>query len=319
MSEPFVPPRRFPGLVARVNLFLLVAAGLAAGFMALVAYKQGWLIPHSTVHFVAENALGISKGMPVRLHGFVVGSVEDMDLEYGDVDVRLSIDSRHLAEIPKDSKARLARESGVVGAASIDILPGRAQVPLAAGDRLAYEPTRGLSEIIDDLRKQVAPAFTELRQVLAQMDKSSEGMAETMKIVQQEVRGLPETHADLRKALVEADRTLLEVRHAAKSADAAARSARLAVEHVDANVQPLASKLSMTLDSLGATAGDLRRTSEEARETMRQARPTLDRSATAAREATEVFSAAKRIWPIRGSLQQESDPVLPIDSFEAKP
>ncbi len=319
MSEPFVPPTRFPGLVARVNLFLALAAALAAGFLGLVAYKQGWLVPHSRVHFVAENALGIAKGMPVRLHGFVVGSVEDLDLEFGDVDVTLSIDTRHLSQIPKDSRARLARESGVVGAASIDIIPGKAQVPLAAGERLAYEPSRGLAEIIDDLRKQVTPAFNELRQVLAQMKGSGEGMADTVKILQDQTKRLPETHEALRQVLRDADRTLVEVRQAAKSADAAAQSARLAVEHVDRNVQPLASKLSTTLDSLGSAAGELRQTGEEARVTLRSARPALERSETAAREASEVLTAAKRIWPISGSVAKSPDPVLPIDSFETRP
>ncbi|MBV8032361.1 MAG: MCE family protein [Betaproteobacteria bacterium] len=318
MSESIVPPSRFPGLAAKVRAFVIVAVLLPASFMALVAYKQGWLTPHTRVHFVAANALGISKGMPVKLHGFVVGSVTDMRLSQGGVDVELSINSEHVPSIPKDSRARLSRESGVVGAASIDVLPGSASEALAEGDRLGFEPSRGLSEIIDDLRRQMAPAFQELRQVLAQMNRSGEAMPAMMKKLQAEAEKLPETHDAVRKFLHDADRAVAQVGDAAKSADRTAQSARGAVEHVDAQIPALASKLATTLDSLGAASAQLRQTGEEAREALRAARPAIDRSESAVREAGEVVGAVKRVWPISDQFRDAPERTLPIDSAEGR-
>jgi ABC-type transporter Mla subunit MlaD len=301
-----------------VNVFLLVALLLAAVFMGLVAYKQGWLVPHTTIHFVAGNALGINKGMPVKLYGFTVGSIKDMELAATGVEVRMSISSEHLPRMPKDSHARLMRESGVVGATTIDIVPGKSGEALHEGDRIGFEPSRGVSEIIDDLRKQMAPAFAELRQVLSQMNRSGEGMPATMKTLQAEAQRLPETHEALRKALRNADRAALDVAQAARSADGAAKSARRTADNMDGNVPALAAKLSTTLDSVGSAAGQLRQTGEEAQETLRAARPVLERGDNAARQAGEVFGAVKRVWPLSDSFRDASERTLPIDSFEAR-
>ena len=124
MRPRFSPPVRFSRLVLKVNAFLLAALLLVAAFLGLVAYKQGWFVKQTPIHFVTANALGINKGMPVKLYGFTVGSVSDMQLSAEGVDVELSIINANLPRIPRGSRARFARESGVVGASVIEILPG---------------------------------------------------------------------------------------------------------------------------------------------------------------------------------------------------
>jgi len=91
-----LPPGRFTRLVLKVNVFLLIALALGAAFMGLVAYKQGWFVRQSPLHFVTPNALGINKGMPVKLHGFTIGQVSELKLAEGGVDVQLSIVSEYL-------------------------------------------------------------------------------------------------------------------------------------------------------------------------------------------------------------------------------
>src|SRR5437764_1157572 len=95
-----LPPGRFSGLLLKVNVFLLIALVMVGAFMGLVAYKQGWFVHQSPLHFVTPNALGINKGMPVKLHGFTIGQVSDLQLTSAGVDVRLSIVSGYLARIP---------------------------------------------------------------------------------------------------------------------------------------------------------------------------------------------------------------------------
>ncbi len=101
MNATFTPPTRFSRLLLKVNLFLLIALALAAAFMGLVAYKQGWFVHQTKIHFVTPNALGLAKGMPVKLYGFTVGSVSSMDLSDEGVDVRLSIMSEYMPRIPQ--------------------------------------------------------------------------------------------------------------------------------------------------------------------------------------------------------------------------
>jgi ABC-type transporter Mla subunit MlaD len=161
MNATFVPPTRFSRLVLKVNAFLLIALLLGAAFIGLVAYKQGWFVHQTHVHFVTANALGLNKGMPVKLYGFTVGSIAGMELSEEGVDVRLSIMSEYMHRIPKGSLAKHSREAGVVGAAVIDIVPGKPGAALAEGERIDFQPSRSIAEYIDDIRRQAVPAFNE--------------------------------------------------------------------------------------------------------------------------------------------------------------
>ncbi len=304
MSERFVPPVRFSRLLLKVNAFLLLALLLVAAFMGLVAYKQGWFVHQTAIHFVTPNALGINKGMPVKLYGFTVGSVSTMELSREGVDVRLSIMSEYMPRIPKGSQARHAREAGVVGASVIELHPGPGPQPLAEGERIDFQPGRGISEIIDDIRRQAVPAFDEMKQVLSKLKGSGEDVSVALSTFRREIERVPETHRALRKLLENADREM--------------QAAQRATETVERAVPMLAGKLATVIDSLDAAAVQLRRTGEEAQGTLQRAKPLLDRGETAAREAGEVFSAAKRMWPLSDSFKEVTDGELPIDSFDAR-
>src|SRR5262245_42405832 len=162
MNATLVPPVRFSRLLLKVNLFLLIALLLVGAFMGLVAYKQGWFVHQTTIHFVTPSALGINKGMPVKLYGFTVGSVSGLDLSDQGVDVKLQIITEYMPRIPRGSQAKHSREAGVVGASVIDIVPGQPGPALAEGERIDFQPSRSLSEIIDDIRRQAVPAFNEM-------------------------------------------------------------------------------------------------------------------------------------------------------------
>ncbi len=321
MSDNFSPPVRFTRLALKVNAFLLVALLLVSAFLGLVAYKQGWFVKQSPIHFVTANALGINKGMPVKLYGFTVGSVSDMKLADEGVDVQLSIMSDYLSQIRYGSHARLAREAGVVGASVIEIVPSRSGAPLAAEERIAFEPTRGISEIIDDFRRQAVPAFNEIRQVLSQMRQSGADVSATLAGLRREIDELPATRRALRALLENANQATTDVHRDAATALQATQRAAVGAERAAASVEQavptLSRELVETLHALRETSDQLRRTGHEAEAALRQVGPVLERSETAAREASEVFSAAKRVWPLNGSLRETGDTLLPIDSFDA--
>jgi phospholipid/cholesterol/gamma-HCH transport system substrate-binding protein len=320
---PLNPPVRFTRLVLKVNAFLLVAFLLAGAFMGLVAYKQGWFIPHSTIVFLTPNALGVNVGMPVKLYGFTVGSVREMDIAYRGVEVRMSIMSDHLTRLPKGTIAKFSREAGLVGASVIDLVPPKNPTTetLSNHDRIEYEAARNIAEIVDDLRRQIAPAFNEMKNVLGDVARSREDIIATVHDIRAGVEGLPETHRALRRLLNTADRTINEVGQqmgaTLKAAERASDTAERAAGSVEKAVPALVIRLSTSLDSIDAATGQIRRTGEEAQETLRRTRPIIERGETAAREAGEVVSAAKRVWPLADSFK-EGDRMLPIDSFEAR-
>ena len=320
MSPAFTPPVRFSRLVLKVNAFLLVALLLVAAFLGLVAYKQGWFVHQTTIHFVTPNALGINQGMPVKLYGLTVGSVKTMDLAQTGVDVQLSIKSDHLWRMPKGSQAKFAREATVVGASSIEIVPAKSGPPLEEGDLIGFERSRSLSEVIDEIRRQTVPAFNEMKQVLAQLNRTSEDVAAVLAALRAETARLPATHRALQELLKEGARTTVQVGREATATLAAARraseSAQLASDRIGTAVPELAGKLGRTLDSVDAAAGELRRTGEQAQEVLKRTRPVVDRGEATLREASEVIGAAKRVWPFNGAMGEPGDAMLAIDSFD---
>ena len=312
MTATFVPPTRFSRLLLKVNAFLLIALLLVASFIGLVAYKQGWFVPQTRIHFVTPNALGLNKGMPVKLHGFTVGSVSDMALAAeGGVDVKLSIMSEYMPRIPRGSVAKHSREAGVVGAAVIDIIPGKPGPALAQGERIDFEPSRSLSEIIDDIRRQAVPAFNEMKQVLANFKGSGEDIAVSLHALRQEMEQLPQTHRELRKLLATTERTVAEANTTLKSAERTMATLEQAVPE-------LATKAGGAIESIDGAAQQLKKTGEEAQGTIQRARPVLERGDAVARDAGEVFNAAKRVWPLSDSFSETADRELPIDSFDAR-
>jgi len=316
MTEAFRPPVRFPRLLAKVNAFLLIALLLVATFVGIVAHKQGWFVQQTMIRIITPDALGISNGMPVKLFGFTVGSVREMHLVPGGVDVQLTIMSQHMPRIPKGSRARFARESGVIGASVIEILPGRPiNGELVEGEQIEFERSRGISEIVEEFRRQAAPAFAELKNALSQVSRSGEDLGIILGALRVESEQLPATHKALRQFIRNADRATADI---SRQAGAALESAQRASESIERATPLLAGKLATTLDSVDVAVGQLRQTAAEAQETLRHARPVIDRSESTMRDASEVFSAAKRVWPLSDAFKETPDATLPIDSFEAR-
>ena len=310
-----LPQGRFAGIVAKVNAFLLIAFVLVAAFLGIVAYKQGWFVHQSPVHFITANALGINKGMPVKLHGFTIGSVSDMELAPGGVDVRLLIGSEYLARIPQDSKAKHARESGVIGASVIDIAPGKAERAIAEGGQISFEPARGINEIIDDFRRQAIPAFNEVKSAMTQVGRSGEDITQILANLRTEVEQLPATHRAIRKLVEQAAQATTEV---SQQAGATLKAVEKVSATIDRTLPEVSEKLVNSIQSIDAAAVQMKKTGEEAQLTLRSARPLMEHGEVAAREAGDVLGAAKRVWPLSDSFKETSDGMLPIDSFEAE-
>lgn len=315
MSEAFKPPVRFPRLRRQVNAFFIFALLLIAGFVALVAYKQGWFIKHTTIRFVTMDALGISRGMPVKFYGLTVGAVKEMAIADEGVEVKLAINAEYMPRIVKGSSARFSREAGVVGASVIEIVPVRGSraglAPLGEGSRIDFERSRGIAEIVEDLRSQAAPALSEMRQTFSRINRSGDDIEASIAALRGEAQRLPETHTALRKLIGDAGRT-------AERASATLDSARRAAESLERETPVIAGKLSTALDSLGAAAGQVRETARQGEDALRRVGPFLDQGESIAREGREVIDATKRTWPLSGAFREPRDPALPVDSFEAR-
>jgi len=154
-----------------------------------------------------------------------------------------------------------------------------------------------------------------MKNVLAQFKGSGEDIAVGLHSLRQEMETLPQTHRDLRKLLATTERAVADMN---RQAGSALQATERAVTGIERAVPELTTKLGAAIESIDGAAQQLRKTGEEAQGTIQKAQPVLERGDAVARDAGEVFNAAKRVWPLSDSFSETIDRELPIDSFDAR-
>lgn len=321
MQEEHPRPRRFVGIGRKVSLFFLTAVLGAIGVIVLVSYKQGAFARHTAIHFYAADALGIGKGMAVRLFGLPVGNVSDLDISDRGVKVRLSINSEYIPRLPKGSHARLVRE-GYVGAATIQIIPsrepGRAAEPIADGDEIEYIPARGVAELIDEFKTQLTPVINDIRRMIAELNHPNGDFRKSVAGANTVFQQLPETNREMRQVLRDADRTVVAV---GRQAEASLGSVERVSVQLEQQLPLLTAKLVTTLDALSETSAQIRDTARKngdaLHEVLIQVPGLLRDGGDLVREGQDVVGAARNTWLLRDMIEAKSVRTLPVDSFES--
>jgi phospholipid/cholesterol/gamma-HCH transport system substrate-binding protein len=320
MQETQVLPRRFPGVRRQISLFLVTAVCALIGAVLLVAYKQGAFVRHTKIYFYAEDVFGINKGMSVRLFGLPVGDVSDLRITDRGVQVELSIISDYAPRLTKGSSARLTRE-GYIGAANIQLLPGSdpkgSREPVSDGDVIGYVPARGVAELVEDIRAQLAPVVAELRRTLAELNRPDGGFRKSVESASVLIQELPETNRELRRLIKSSDRTVLAV--GGKADAALAATERLATQAAR-DLPALSGKLGAALDSINEAAAEVRdatrKNGEALHQVLEQAPALVREGGQLVYDSQEVIGAAKASWLIRDNLEPPAMRTLPLDSFE---
>jgi ABC-type transporter Mla subunit MlaD len=248
--------------------------------------------------------------MSVRLYGLPVGSVKELEIGDRGVRVELAIISEYTSRIPKNSSARLMRE-GYIGAANIQIVPGTdpegAKTHVVRGDEIGFVANRGIADLFEDFKTQLTPVVTELRHMIAEMNRPDGHFRKSIEGASVVFQQLPETNRELRETL--------------RSADAALASTTRVSAQVEHELPRLATKLATALDSLSDAAKEIRATTQKNGEALHEVlaqTPTLLRnSGELVRDGQEVVGAAKSTWLIRDYIDAPVMRTLPVDSFES--
>lgn len=321
MQEEHLRPKRFAGIGRKVSLFFVTAMLGVIGVVLFVSYKQGAFVRHTTLHFYAADAFGISKGMAVKLFGLPVGNVSNMDIADRGVKVELSINSDYTPRLPKGSRARLVRD-GYIGAANIQIVPNaepaRLAGSIAEGDEIEFIPARGVAELVDDFKNQLTPVINDLRKMFAEMNHPNSDFRKSIDGASAVLQQLPETNRELRRVLRDTDRTVLAV---GRQAEATLASAARVSSQVEQQLPLIAGKLATTLDSLSDTSTQIRdatrKNGEALHEVLVQVPGLLRDGGDLVREGQDIVGAARNSWLIRDNIEARSIRMLPVDSYES--
>ncbi|MEA3195541.1 MAG: phospholipid/cholesterol/gamma-HCH transport system substrate-binding protein [Betaproteobacteria bacterium] len=287
---------------------------------AVIAWKQELFVTRTPIYIFTDSALGITKGIPVKVFGLTVGSVDDIEIvastpgNRGQVRVRLSIGSEYLHHITKDSRAKLMRE-GVVGQALIEILPGDQSVrPVARNEVIAFERGKTLGELSEDLNRALSPVLAQVKEAIGDMQNPQGRLQKTVDRVTTLLDELPDSNRRLASVLVTAERTIARADSVLVNADKAVAGIALKADSTLGNLDKIVAEVSAAAPSimknLDTAAQGLARASDRV--------PLLiDGGQTLVRDANQAVTGAKGAWPLRNWIEAPATTTLGIDSGEA--
>ncbi len=298
----------------KVYLFLLTAALLGLVTLIAVAARQGVFTQTIPIHFFAESAQEISKGMAVKVIGFKIGKVDQVVIEPDNrIKVRIMINDDYAHLIPRDSVARVTKE-GLIGASVIEIQPGHDKTrPVAADDVLSFERDSGLGEIAKKLTDQIIPILHDVKQITASINDPDGDVKVAVHNISQATVAMRASSQELQQLLHQGNQKV----------DAISSQVSGVLEKTDQNMA-LVKKNLTTLDSAlpalaqkaDGTLENVRRMSQEGADKV----PGLLRDGrAAASDARDIVSGAKKTWPIRTLLDQPESGPAPIDSYVPSP
>lgn len=326
-----------PLLVARArknpgHTWLALAIVAAILLTLTSAWRQGWFTPTSHVFIELDGASGVQIGTPVRLKGFKIGEVDEINLEKTlSVRVRLRIETEKMELLGANASAKFGRDSPIAGK-YIELLPGaREGRRLAADQTLPVDPGNELEDvmatvkvaveklstalgkidpILDDTRKLTGEAVAmreTIRSTLTQTMANIQAMSAQFKQTSENARTMV-GHIDNDRAKVVGD-----IRAVLEKTDAAAASATKALKALETDLPQALDKTRELLENAKAASADVKQILRESRGDI----PAIVRSGrSAAQDAADITAGLKNTWPLSGTVKSPETGALPLDSFE---
>jgi phospholipid/cholesterol/gamma-HCH transport system substrate-binding protein len=322
-------PRRNPG-----HTWLALAIVAAVLLTLTSAWRQGWFTPTSHVYIELDGAGGVQIGTPVRLKGFKIGEVDEINLSRSlVVRVRMRIESARMELLAANASAKFGRDSPIAGK-FIEILPGE-----VAGPRLAAEQTLPVATG-SDLDEVMATVKTAVEKLTVALSKIDPILDDTRKLTGEAVAMRESVHSSLTATLaniqamslqfrqtsdtartlvgnIDSDRARVvgDVRGVLKNTEAATASANKTLKVVESDLPQALEKTRELLENAKAASADVKQILRESRNDI----PAIVRSGrSAAQDAADITTGLKNTWPLSGGSKPPDAGALPLDSFEGR-
>jgi phospholipid/cholesterol/gamma-HCH transport system substrate-binding protein len=302
----------------RALWFTLVPIAALALLLAAIAFKQQMFAASDQLLTFTDSGYGIATGMPVKIQGFGVGSVRNVDLvppEDGSppkVRLTLAVSRDAMHYISKDSTVRFVQE-GLIGQAILEIAHGKDRARRAAhGDVLAFERGRTLSELAGDLSSKAQPVLDNVQSFTRQLSDPNGDFALTLKGARQVMARTDETMAALgtkasatlnttSSLLQRAEQTLPKVDGVLDTADNLLHHAEKTLPKVD-TVLDQAQEIALSAKTMVGKTQSL-----------------VDDGSQVVEDASKTAKTAMRSWPFSTWAPKAPAQTVPLDSQESAP
>ncbi len=154
----------------RVGLMSAAAIVILGVLIFLLTGNQKFFAPKATLYTYLEDSAALAVGAPVRLNGYLIGTVSKVELSALNIPQKviriiLSVDTSSLREIPVDSEAGVSAEN-VLGTKYINIKKGTSPETVKNGAEL---PSKNVSEF-DEVVQSGYDVMVTARALLKRID-----------------------------------------------------------------------------------------------------------------------------------------------------
>ncbi len=284
--------------------FLVIAALATIALVAAIFVRQGLLRQTVSYSFVADSAQDIAKGQAVRIAGFRVGSVTEVNLrDDGSVAVSLEVDADHVRFVTHDARIELRKE-GLVGSPTLEIMPGPDKTRLAAAQaRLAFSRADGLGALANQVRDEFVPILKDIKVITGALADPQNGLPGTLARIRASSEALNVLLANGNRQVDGIGGGVVRVLGKAEED----------LKHLGQTLEVANQRLPGMLDRTQQVLNHVEKITAEAETSVP---PVLRDGSAVAADVREIVSGAKQTWPIStmidapgpAKLQADSDP-----------
>lgn len=282
--------------------FLVIAALATIALVAAIFVRQGLLRQTVSYSFVADSAQDIAKGQAVRIAGFRVGSVTEVSLrDDGSVAVSLEVDANHVRFVTHDARIELRKE-GLVGSATLEIMPGPDKTRLAAAQaRLAFSRADGLGALANQVRDEFVPILKDIKIITGALADPQNGLPGTLARIRASSEALNVLLANGNRQVDGIGGGVVRVLGKAEED----------LKHLGKTLEAANQRLPGMLDRTQQVLDHVEKITAEAETSVP---PVLRDGSAVAADVREIVSGAKQTWPIRNMVDAPGPATLKVDS-----
>ena len=306
---------RFKGLFAKVGIFVLLALAGIIFNLVFTSVKKGLFNPKSSVYFFVDSAEEIKEGMPVKLSGFKIGSVDNITLDsIAHAKVKLNIENPYLALLNEDALVSLKKE-GVIGDSILEAKRGpQGRGQLLAGTTLRFERSGGLEQMAQDIRDRVVPAMNEINKLIYSTNDPQGDIRQTLKNMREFTGELRGTRARIDRTLDKVDESFTrDVQPMLHSIHRASDNVESMTGKLDKELPVIISQVNVTLDNVSQTTQTLKSTVNN---TAPQLTEIMGESRSLINDTHNIEDSLRSSWPLKNIMQPSEQGLLKMDSHD---
>jgi phospholipid/cholesterol/gamma-HCH transport system substrate-binding protein len=293
-----------------VGAFVLSLVAVTVGIVAWLAKVQFDVAPGRFVIRFSGDVTGLNLGSAVRYRGVPVGSVSDIRIDPGNVELtRVEVELVHGTPVKEDTVAQIAAQ-GITGLAFIQLSGGTQGAPTLKGrDRGSLPEIQSRPSPLQEVLAQLPQVFERavvLGDRLTKLfdDRNLDAVSQTLDNMRRLSESMVSEQGDMKLLLREGREALSVLRQLAVESRAVAAKVDSQVVPLAANAGEALAELRKTIATLGNVARQIERVVDENRA------PIRDFSQGGLRELAQFASEARVLVDslIRLSQQIERDP-----------